>query len=112
MSIACPSAARVSAVFVRSGPQPAFCRSLLVSSRTWASGAPVLGGAGVVVDGVLVGVLVGLGLGDVRVGKGVRVARRLGAVLVRVGVGFFDGVRLGVAEGFGVSTDNFTGVDA
>jgi hypothetical protein len=106
MSAACRSAARVSALLVRSGPQPALLRSLLVSCRTCASVPPL--GAGGFVDfvGVGVGVVVrvgrGVGFFD-GVGEGERVPSRLGAVVDRVGVGvglgFFDGVLEGVADG-------------
>src|SRR4051794_22572858 len=108
MSVACRSAALVSALLVRSGPQPALARSLFVSCRTCASFEPLGAGGFVVGFGVgLVGVLVCVG-----VGLGVRVAFRLGAVLERVGVGValgvllgvFDGVLLGVAVGVGVES--------
>jgi hypothetical protein len=112
MSVACASAARVSALFVRSGPQPALDRSLFVSCRTWASVEP-LGAGGFVVG--LVGVVVCRGF--VGVGVGVRVAFRLGAVVDRVGVGValgvllgvFDGVLLGVTVGVGIGVASSTG---
>src|SRR5215207_386909 len=104
MSVACASAASVSALFVRSGPQPALARCWLVSCSTCASALPLLG-AGALVLGLVVGVElcvgVGLGLGD-------RVPVRLGAVVERLGVAVgvlddvFDGVALRVLEGVAV----------
>jgi hypothetical protein len=76
---------------------------LFVNCRTWASFEP-LGTGGLGVVGAL-GVLVWLGLG---VGFGVRVARRLGAVVDRVGVGvalgFFAGAGVALGVALGVAT--------
>src|SRR4051812_4743259 len=99
MSVACRSAALVSALLVRSGPQPFLARSLLVSCSTCASAPPVGAGGLVVgglVDGFGVAVWLGRGVGLV-VGFGERVPCRLGALVERVGVGV--GVALGVFDG-------------
>src|SRR4051794_38370231 len=106
MSAACASAAWVSDLLVRNGPQPAFARSWLVRSSTCASAGPdPPTGPEVLV--FLVGVGVGVRVGVDVVGCGVRELLRLGADVVRVGRGvtFFvvdgvvDGVRRGVDDG-------------
>jgi hypothetical protein len=99
MSAACASAASVSALFVRSGPQPAFARSWLVRSRTCASAGPDPP-TGFEVFVVLVGVGVAERV-DV-VGCGVRELLRLGAVVDRVGFGVTLLAVDGVLDGVGV----------
>jgi hypothetical protein len=107
MSAACSSAACVSALFVRSGPQPAFARSWLVRSRTCASAGPDPPTGFEVLVVVLVGVGVAERVGVDVLGCGVRELLRLGAVVDRVGfgvtllvvVGDLEGVRRGVYAG-------------
>ena len=64
MSAACASAAFVSALFVRSGPQPALARSLFVRLSTCASAVPDPPDGALVVVLVAVGVVVRVGFGD------------------------------------------------
>src|SRR5687767_10810157 len=118
MSAACASAASVSALLVRSGPQPAFARCWLVSVRTCSSAGPdPPTGFEVFVDvffvgvGVGVEVRVGFGAGAEVVGVrvlgvrvvgvrvlGVRLLPRLGAVVVLAGLGVTV-ERVGVRRG-------------
>ena len=101
MSAACASAASVRALFVRSGPQPAFARSWLLRSRTCASAGPDPP-TGFEVLVVLVGVGVADRVGVDVVGCGVRELLRLGAVVDRVGFGVALLAVDGVLDGVGV----------